>query len=170
MAGITFKIDSSQAIAKIRFLDKLVANPRPAYVAVGRVLVNRIRLCFRMGVDPWGSPWAALKFRRGQPLRDTGRLMNSIVANPDDKGVTVGTNARQARLQHYGGTVVAGPGKTLAFPGPGGGIVFAKRVTIPGRPFMPLRRGQTVATLPASWSVDVIRALRNYFTVTGKPS
>lgn len=163
MSGITFKINDAGARAKLRALQKAAGDMRPAYATVGRVIANRIRLCFKLGIDPWGSPWAALKIRKGQPLRDTGRLQRSIVSNPDKDGVTIGTNAKQARLQHYGGTVMAKPGKRLVFPGPGGGLVFAKKVTIPGRPFMPLKKGQTVVALPPQWSADVVRALRNYF-------
>lgn len=162
MAGLTFQIDDSRAVARLRFVERAAANPRPAYQAVGRALVNRIRLCFRMGVDPWGSRWTALRIRQGQPLRDTGRLMNSIVANPDATGVTVGTNLRQARLQQFGGVVQARPGKTLAFPGPNG-MIFAKRVSIPGRAFMPLTRPDGPARLPVPWALDVVRSLRQYF-------
>jgi phage gpG-like protein len=34
-----------------------------AYAAIGRVLVNRIRLCFRASRSPWGVPWLPIKFR-----------------------------------------------------------------------------------------------------------
>lgn len=160
---ITFKVNTRGADAKITALLNAAANAQPAFATVGRVIANRIRLCFKLGIDPWGSPWAALKIRKGQPLRDTGRLQRSIVSNPDKTGVTIGTNAKQARIQQFGGTIVAKPGKRLVFPGPGGAMIFAKKVTIPGRPFMPLRKGQNVVALPPDWSRDVVRALRAYF-------
>jgi phage gpG-like protein len=168
VAGITFRVNTRGADAKIAALLRATADMQPAFATVGRVIANRIRLCFKIGVDPWGSPWAALKIRKGQPLRDTGRLQRSIVANPDKAGVTIGTNVRSARTHQFGNTIMAKPGKRLVFPGPGGALVFAKKVTIPARPFMPLKRGQNVVTLPPAWSADVTRALRNYFQTAAK--
>ena len=70
MGKIVFRIDDSKATAKLKLLQSAIDNPQPVYATVGRVLVNRIRLCFKLGIDPWGNPWQALKFRKGQPLRD----------------------------------------------------------------------------------------------------
>jgi phage virion morphogenesis protein len=164
MAKILVKINDSTARAKIKALQDAAGDLRPLYATVGRVIVNKIRLCFKLGIDPWGSPWAALKIRKGQPLRDTGRLNRSIVANPDAKGVTIGTNVQGARVHQFGATIE--PKKKngrLVFPGPGGRLIFAKKVTIPARPFMPLKKGFTTAQLPASWSADITNALRAYF-------
>lgn len=169
MAKITFRLDDSKAVARIRALDAATANMQPVYATVGRVLVNRVRLCFKLGIDPWGSPWAKLKIRRGQPLRDTGRLQRSIVARADAEGVTVGTGLRAESgasypaVHQFGATIGPAKAKRLVFPGPGGALVFAKKVTIPARPFLPLRRGSDVVALPIPWSVDVVRALRAYF-------
>lgn len=162
MGKFTFKLDDTRALAKLKALQD-AGQMQPVFAAIGRSMVNRIRLCFKMGVDPWGSPWAALKFRKGQPLRDTGRLNQSITFNADNTGVTIGTNVKYARTHQYGATIVPKqPGKRLVFPGPGGRLIFAKKVTVPARPFLPLRRGDTLA-LPPSWQADVSRTLRNYF-------
>ena len=168
MAGFTIKVDDSRAQERIRKLDALASNPRGAFESVGRVLVNRIRLCFKLGVDPFGKPWAALRFRKGQPLRNTGRLNRSITASADSTGVTVGTNLIYARVHQFGATIEPVKSKRLVFPGPGGRMIFAKKVTIPARPFMPLRRGVIGAELPPDWSADVARALRAYFIATAE--
>lgn len=163
MANLTFKVDDSGARSRLARLDSAVSSPRGAFETVGRVLVSRIKLCFKLGIDPWGTPWAALKIRKGQPLRDTGRLNRSITSSADNGGVTVGTNVQYARTHQYGANIQSVKAKRLVFQGPGGRLIFAKRVTIPARPFMPLRRGSAVAELPPGWSADVTRALRAYF-------
>lgn len=163
MAKITVKANGSKALAKIAALEKAGQNLEPVFSTIGRTLVARVNLCFKLGIDPWGSPWAALKIRKGQPLRDTGLLQRSIVARPDATGVTVGTNKVQAPVHQFGATITPNKAKRLVFPGPSGALIFAKKVTIPARPFLPLRRGAAVVALPPSWSSDVVRALRRYF-------
>lgn len=165
---LKFEVNDAGARAKLKALVAATGNMQPVFATVGRSIANRIRLCFKLGIDPWANPWAALKIRKGQPLRNTGRLQRSIVANPDKTGVTIGTNVRHAAVHQYGQTIVAKPGKRLVFPGPGGALVFAKKVTIPARPFMPIKKGQNVVTLPPAWSADVTRALRAYFTAAAK--
>lgn len=162
MAKITFKVDDSRAVAKLKLLEKAAANPQPVYATIGRVLVNRIRLCFKLGIDPWNSPWAALKLRKGQPLRDTGRLQRSITSRVDSTGVTVGTNLIYAPTHQFGATIEPKKAKRLVFPGPSGKLIFAKKVVVPARPFLPLRRAGATVALPPGWSLDVVRAIKSY--------
>ena len=81
---VTIKTDFAAARALIARADKAADDPAVAD-AVGIAAANRVRLCFRAGKDPWGKPWPKLKRpsrKRGgasaKPLRDTGRLRNSI--------------------------------------------------------------------------------------------
>lgn len=186
MGLITFKIDDSRAVAKLRLVGDAAKNPAPVYATIGNILVNRIKLCFKLGIDPWGSPWAKVKWRTprlgkkgaptkagkaqikanaegnaGSPLVNTGLLRNSITARKDANGVTVGTNQmpRAAALQ-FGATIKPKNAKTLAFPGPMGTIVFAKKVVLPARNFMPLRRPNGDVQLPVEWTLDVVRAIK----------
>lgn len=77
-------------------------------------------------------------------LNDTGTLKNSVsvrgaggsVQGIDGDEVTLGTNVPYAAIQNFGGTIIPKNGKTLAFPGLGGAMIFAKKVTIPARPFI----------------------------------
>lgn len=159
-----FELNDAQARAKLKALVAAQADMRPVYATIGRAIVSRVRLCFKLGIDPWGNPWAALKIRKGQPLRDTGLLNRSIVANPDASGVTIGTNQQpRAEVHQFGKTILPKNGKHLVFPGPNGRMIFAKKVTIPQRSFFPLKKGQQVVALPPSWSADVTRAIRAYF-------
>ena len=75
-------------------------NLRPALSAVGALVRESIRTNFAQGGRP--APWKAVKNRKGQPLRDTGRLMNSITRKVTDSEVRVGTNAVYAAVQHFG--------------------------------------------------------------------
>lgn len=159
---LTVKVDAAGASKKIRALEKALASPVGAYRVIGARLITKIRLCFKLGIDPWGSPWLALKLRKGNPLRDTGRLGASVTAKADDTGVSIGTNLIQAPVHQFGATIVPVKAKRLVFPGPGGkGLIFAKKVVIPARPFLPLTKAGAVE-LPEKWRADVINALKAY--------
>lgn len=154
--------------AKIDALLK-AGKSKAMFQTIGSVVANRVRLCFKLGIDPWGSPWAALKMRKGQPLVDTGVLRKSITSRPDDTGVTIGTNRQYARTHQFGATILPRPENKrglLVFPGPGGRMIFAKKATIPQRAFLPIRKPGGPVTLPPTWSVAVARALRTYFVKT----
>lgn len=190
MASITFTLNDKRAQAKLAALDAAASNKAPMYAAIGAALRTRIRLCFQLGIDPWGTPWRAIRFRApagkkdakgkfkpskkgrsqmqgnasgkaGQPLVDSGELRESITVKADGQGVTVGTNKIQARVQQFGATIVPKNGKTLAFPGPNGMVVFAKKVTIPARRYLPMRRIDVVE-LPPAWSQLAIARVRSH--------
>ena len=166
MITIDVQVTDAGASRKLQELIDKGADLTPVYATIGRVLVNRIRLGFKMGTSPYGNAWAKLKIRRGEPLRDTGRLQRSITARADASGVVIGTNLKQAPVHQFGATISAKPGRRLVFPGPGGRLIFAKRVTIPARPFMPLVSRNKV-DLPPDWALSASRALRDYFQVRG---
>lgn len=211
MAGPSLKITYRDAPLqeKLAKLQSLTTNLQPLYVVIGNVMLNRIRLCFKLGIDPWGSPWQAIKFRApavrmravknfagetighkesrdkkgnlvftkkgkdqaaanasgnaGQPLRDTGRLNRSITSNASNSGVIVGTNVIYAPTHQFGATIVPKNGKRLVFPGATGNLIFAKKVVVPARPFLPLKRGVVQAVLPPTWSQAVVNAIKVYF-------
>jgi phage gpG-like protein len=149
--------------AKINALLK-AGQSAAMFRTIGSVVANRVRLCFTLGIDPWNSPWAALKIRKGQPLVDTGRLRSSITSKADNSGVTIGTNVKSARVHQFGALIVPKkPGGRLVFPGANGQLIFSKGVKIPARPFMPIRKFGAPVALPPAWSVAVVRALRTYF-------
>lgn len=163
LGGLKFEIDDKGVKAKLDKLDALSADLTPAYEVVGQVLIRRIDLCFKLGIDPWGTPWAKLRFRKGKPLRDKGTLRASFSAKADATGVTVGTKLKYAPTHQFGAEIVPKNGKFLVFPGPGGRKIFAKKVNVPARPFLPLRKGSQTLDLPPTWSVSVVQALRAHF-------
>jgi phage gpG-like protein len=164
----TIEIDDSAVQAK---LDRILkAGGAGMFKVIGTTIVNKVRLCFKLGIDPWGSPWVALKLRKGQPLRLTGRLQRSMSSKADNTGVTVGTNVGYGRPHQYGAEIKPKPENKrglLVFPGPNG-LVFSKGVKIPQRAFLPQKTFGGPVELPPSWSDAVTRALRAYFTKAAK--
>lgn len=173
--------------AKIDALIK-AGQSREMFAVIGRTITNRIRLCFKLGIDPWGAPWRPIKFREprvgkggkltkagreqvqanaagkaGQPLRDSGRLGRSITSKADNSGVTIGTNQKYARVHQFGATITPKRGRYLVFPGPAGLPIFAKKVVIPRRSFLPVRNFGGPVVLPPSWSTGVVNRLRQFF-------
>ncbi len=160
------KIDDSE-LQKV--LGKIVArssNKKPALRAIGAIARESVRTNFREGGRP--KKWEKskrVKGKRGQTLRKTGRLMNSITSTVSDDSVIVGTNDVRAATHHYGakkfsfGTVVANiPAHRRKFVAgniksgrkkTASGVIFVKAHTrkmklpwgdIPARPFMVLQR------------------------------
>ena len=164
------EIDDEEVLAALEALSEKIGG-REALGTVANAIAEEIRLGFEDSTDPWGTPWKALKFRAGQPLKDTGVLANSITHNiTSDTSAEVGTNICYAIVHQFGATVKADQpkgkqslcgyvtkgAKRLAFSA-GGSIIHAKSVTIPARPFMPIRNG--AADLPESWKGSILAAL-----------
>ncbi|MEC7121109.1 MAG: phage virion morphogenesis protein [Pseudomonadota bacterium] len=156
----TFRFDlSGNAVEQ---LDKLIAatsNTQPILDGMGRVLTNFIRLGFKTSRSPWGEPWQPLKYRQGQPLRDTGRFQASITHIVQSETVEIGTNIQKyPPIHQFGGVITPKVAKSLRFV-VGGQVVFAKSVTIPSRPWLPITAGGMVS-LPAAWEQAVINDVR----------
>lgn len=104
---------------------------------------------FRKSRDPYGKAWAPLTSRAGQPLRDTGtHLQNTLAPQVTSSGFTITTAFVGAAVHQYGATIVPKAAHALRFRAGGtrprgfgrgrtGGWVFARKVTIPKRQFMP---------------------------------
>ncbi len=110
--------------------------------SVGVTLTENVRMTFVAGTSPYGVKWLPLKFRRGDPLRDTGRLMNSITHRVAADGVEVGTNVPYAGVHQFGYAVLkARLGSKQVRRGP----------RIPARPFFP----NAAQGLPTAWEREV---------------
>jgi phage gpG-like protein len=74
-------------------------------------------------------------------LITSGMLMRSVTfaVDSDASLVRVGSNLKYARIHQLGGVIVPKSRKFLRFPIGGGQFMFAKKVTIPARPFLVLR-------------------------------
>lgn len=175
MGGVKVEVDDSGLAKKLHELQQRTGNIAPALNTVGRKIQTRVKMGFSRGVSPYGEQWKPLKLRDGQPLRDKGNLLSSItykVAGAgNDQYVDIGTNRRVewkgnvyslGAIHQFGAVIVPVHAKFLRFMGPNG-IIQAKRVVIPARPFMPIKAGQFV--LPDQWATDTLKALKNHFKV-----
>lgn len=173
MADIKIEVLAGEVQARLNKLQAAAADMRPAYSAVGKTLIDRIRLGFRGTRGPWGAQWAPLTSRNGRALRNTGRMLKSIVDRVDAQGVTVGTNlkvpggsASLPAVHQFGATIVPRTAQFLAFR-IGGRLVLAKQVTIPARPFMPLRQSGQL-DLPPLWAKGVLRNLAEHLGLSAR--
>lgn len=121
-------------------------------LAAASIQTNRAMLFQNEGAYNGHKKWAPLKTRDGQILAKSGALKNSIgpmgasvrpmkklgsIVQFKGDDVQVGTNLPYAPIQNYGGVITPKrPGGVLRFwHEKAGKFVFAKKVTIPARPF-----------------------------------
>ena len=158
---IKYEVLAEEVQAKFAAVSTQSPEMKAGLLAFANVLANRIKLGFRAGKSPTGTAWKPLHptlSRKGQPLRNTGRLQGSVVAKPDGNSVLVGTNLKLPNnpnslgaVHQFGMTITPKKGKFLVFAVPGRkGLAFLESVTIPARPFMPLDAAGNTA-LPPAW-------------------
>lgn len=162
MSKITIEVDDKEVSKKLQEMQAATGNLRPAMEVIGRKVRAKINLGFRNGVSPFGEPWKPVKYRSGQPLRDTGRLQRSIGYRTESEAVNIGTNVIYGPIHQYGGTIVPKRYPFLVFQTPQG-TVFAKKVRIPARPFLPVRGDRL--DLPPEWANSVLSALGKHLGV-----
>lgn len=102
------------------------------------------------------------------PLNDTGQhIREKITYRVIGKSVVVGIldsqSAKIGRVHQFGAVIRAKNVKYLAIPIGDGTYRFKKQVTIPARPFFPIR-GQAVV-LPAEWADKIADRLRDVLEI-----
>lgn len=155
MPVIKIEVQDQAVIAALNRLIQAGSELAPVLAAIGRQVKTNVQLGFVAGRDPYGRPWAALRVRQGQPLRDTGRLMGSIDYRVAGDAVEIGTNVRYAPTHQFGATIRAKRPRGLIFPVPGG-WVRKRQVTVPARPFFPSD------VLPDPWREDILSIIHDY--------
>lgn len=160
---ITLDVDDKQVLSALRELKAKAGSLEPANNSIGNMLKNRVVMGFRLGQAPQGKKWEPLKTRRGQPLRDTGRLQRSITYSADGRGLEVGTNVEYATVHQYGKTgpkpafnrlITQAFGKKLKSPV--WQLVQNATWNLPARPFLP------TSALPESWGSSVLDILQDH--------
>lgn len=168
MSKVQIIVDSSAAQRVLIASAATINDPEPIMRAAGSVLLNRIRLGFRHGKAPDGTPWAPLKFRQGQILVDSTHLRKSIKLAVSGDTATVGTNVRYAKTHQFGAVIVPVKAKLLRFRNKlTGAWIFAKKVKVPARPFMPLNPAGQPA-LPKPWEKAIRRAVERQLAIALK--
>lgn len=150
-ASYTYDLDGLAEYARqaARLLES-ISFVRPFKVA--KILIaSDIKENFAGQHGPDGQPWAPLKHRQGQALRDKGFLLAAstaeLVETLDDYSLTLTNVLEYAALHNFGGTVHkdeqrrSKDEKPWVFTGPNGETIFTRRikehdVTVPARPFM----------------------------------
>lgn len=166
MAAINLEIQAQSIINAFRMLEEKTGDLTPAFNSIGRSAVSMIGLGFRNSVDPYGAPWRPLKWRSGQPLRDTGRLARSFTYRTRPRELEIGTNLRVewkgakyslAAIHQFGAIVTPKYAKVLRFRAyRGGPWIAAKKTVIPPRPMLPFHG------LPVTWRTMILRHLINH--------
>jgi phage virion morphogenesis protein len=147
----------------LRELDDL----RPVLDASAGVMEASIERRFSEGRAPGGIPWPpSVRARQtgGKTLIDSGSLRESIGRSVTENQVEVGStnpgpgdSDRYAAVHQFGAHITPKKGEFLVFAGGDGGLVFARSVTIPARPFIGID-DQDVADLSDLWEDAVAEA------------
>lgn len=172
MTGFTLTVQDEQVRAALNALAKRVQNMQPALQSIGEDIVERAKNRFDTSTGPDGVPWkpnsaatlAMLAANLGKSYRKKGGDLNSkgtarvaskkpligesgdlrrqIVARANDISVTVTSSPVYAAIQQFGGK--AGRGH---------------KVTIPARPFLPVRQD---GSLYQAEQAEILKALNEY--------
>jgi phage gpG-like protein len=142
--------DFSKARELQRALAKLgsPATRKRMNAVLAQTALGLVQSCFLKKQSPRGSPWAPLTSRSGQTLRKTGALFSSLHAVQRANGFSIDTSNRVAHVHNSGATIFPVRAKALAFR-LFGRKVFAKKVVIPKRQFIP-------TTLPGPWRDKIL--------------
>lgn len=111
MSGLVYEINDREFARIVGEIADRVEHQQRALKVIGAIGRESVRSNFGAGGRP--QKWPDIKNRSGQPLRDTGRLQNSIGAEVKGDTVYIGTNVVYAPVHHFGakkgsfGTTVA---------------------------------------------------------------
>ncbi len=148
-AKITYTFDDAAWRTAVTQVSGVVLHTRILkLIAVGLVTETESR--FDRGVDAWGVPWKPLNpayaaIKRGtRILVASGFLQRGLTGQVSGNQVIVGSNREYAAVHLFGAVIKPVRAKALAFRmgktgprgGKGSGIVFARSVTIPARPYL----------------------------------
>lgn len=147
MAGarLVVRIDDLLVGGALGRLQKLGGKPAAVMAAIGVGMVANTQARMDRGVDPDGAAWAPLypayaALKRGPGiLRESGMrggLQGSITFKTFGAGLIIGTNKVYGAVHQFGAVIRPKSAKALVFKLAGGGLVFAKKVTIPARPYL----------------------------------
>lgn len=136
---IKIDLNDHQIHAKFAQLARELKQPRKLYGVLGEQLKKIHNNRFKQETSPDGEKWQPLSPLTRQAkgndhiLKDSHQLRNTLAYNYSDQGVEFGSALKYARLHQFGGTIVPKKAKRLRLGKSG---VYAKKVTIPARPWL----------------------------------
>lgn len=104
MAGVKFSGDTMKLLKLIGQFDSI--NTRRFRRDVnGKLAATALELAndgFERSITPYGQRWRNPKYRKGQPLRDTGRLQGSLRAKSTSETFSITSNVVYAAPHLFG--------------------------------------------------------------------
>ena len=146
MTGATIEVslDLGDLRTRLARLRALGWDATPLMRDIGEGVRATTQARFDSGTDPEGAPWKpwspayAAVTKSSGILRDAGMrggLMGSITYEAGARSVRVGSNKVYAAAQQFGATIRPVRAPALRFM-LGEKVVFAKKVTLPARPYL----------------------------------
>lgn len=136
----------------------VLTKTRPILQAIGLEVVSITQQAF-VDESLRAAPWAPKRDGSPATLIQSGVLRQSIrITSMNDTQVTVGTDRIYAAVQQLGGTIRPKPGKRALVFQSGGVKVFAKKVTIPARPYFPITSAGFMTATAQDRVAKVLRA------------
>lgn len=144
-AGIKIEVKDSALRGKLALLAHQDQTLQTAVLKnIGEALLKSTRKRFAREVSPDGKPWQQLnpqykagkkgnKILQGAGMR--GGLLGTIVYQVNGSRMELGTNKIYAAIHQFGGVIMPKNANALVFR-MGGKLIFAKKVTIPARPYL----------------------------------
>lgn len=138
-AGLSLRLEGdTRAELALGRLAHAVEDRASLLYVLGEYLESATIERFTREEAPDGQAWSeSIRAREegGKTLSDQGLLKGSITHNVRGDTIEVGTNLIYAGVHQFGATIRPKKGQYLKFFLPGG-LVFAKEVTIPARPYL----------------------------------
>jgi phage gpG-like protein len=160
--SLSAKISRDDVSPSLGKLDAALHALGPILEAVGLEVVSIAQRTFS-DASLRVSPWAAKRDGSPATLIKSGVLRQSIrITQIGGTTVTVGSDRIYAAIHQVGGTILPKSGKSLVFKS-GGVTFFAKKVTIPPRPFFPIDKAGNLSSLAQRKIAGVLeKALKVY--------
>ena len=142
--SIQFQFQHAEFTAALERLTLTPARVTGLMRAIGVGLQHTTMQRFETATTPVGSHWQALNpayaaVKRGPGILRVagmrGGLQGSITFATSGASVTIGSNKIYAGVHQFGAVIRPKKGKALVFR-MGGGLVFARQVRIPPRPYL----------------------------------
>lgn len=108
MASVRISSGASAQLLRLSYKMEALAGKRfraRLHKAMAHEALSLVHDGFDKGVDPYGRPWAPLKYREGQPLRLTRRLESSFRISSSAEGFSLDTNVIYAGVHQQGGNI-----------------------------------------------------------------
>lgn len=152
--AIKVRLQRDDVLPSLQALGAKVANAPRWLRAAGTEVVSIAKRAFR-NPELRGSGWASMRSGEPSNLIKKGMLVSSVrITQIDSKNVSVGSDRKYAAIHQLGGTIRPKQKKVLVFQ-IGGRTIFAKRVRIPPRPYLPF----DAAGKMLAWAEKRVRAV-----------